>query len=82
MSRHLLIKTCVAEGDKISTPAMLEPGVHAALYNIPEVRAAREYIEQHPECEGVWIRIGKRAYSLTVLVAETAPPSSFEIPDA
>lgn len=82
MPRHLLIKTCVANGDEVSAPATLEPGVHAALYNIPEVREAREYIEAHPECEGVWLRIGKRAYALTVSVAENPPPHSFELPDA
>lgn len=81
MPRHLLMKTCVANGDEISEPAVLEPGVHGPLYNIPEIREARAYIEAHPECEGVWIRIGQRAYSLTVLVSDKAPPHSFTIED-
>jgi 3-dehydroquinate dehydratase len=81
MPRHLLIKTCVAKGDEISVPTIVVPVVHAALYNIPEVREAREYIETHPACEGMWLRLGQRAYSLTILVSDEAPPHSFEIND-
>lgn len=79
MARQLQIKTCVADGDKISKPVLLEPGVHGGLYNIPEIRDARDYLRAHEECEAMWIRIGTRSYSLIVSNKDEPVECGFEI---
>lgn len=79
MPRQLQIKTCVANGDEVSVPVLLEPGTHGALYNIPEIRDARAYIAAHPECEGMWVRIGRRSYSLIVSNSKEPVERGFEI---
>lgn len=79
MPRQLQIKTCVANGDEVSVPVLLEPGIHGALYNIPEIRDARDYLRAHLECEGMWIHVGRRSYSLLVSNSEEPMEKGFEI---
>lgn len=80
MTRSLVIQTMVKQADGSTTePKVLEPGVHAALYNIPEIREAREFITSHPSVEGVWVRVGARAYSLIVYLKPV--PNSFDLGD-
>jgi len=76
--RQLRIITKTPETEQVQ----LEPGVHASLYNIPEVRSAREYIEANPKVEMVGIRIGARYYSLVVVHNDELSPGHFLVQDA
>ena len=58
---------------------MLEPGVHAALYNIPEVRRAVEFVSENEFAEMVGVRISSRFYGIIVVFADTILDSHFEI---
>jgi hypothetical protein len=48
----------------------LEPMVHAALYNIPEVRTAIEFCQLHDNVEMVGLRLNTRLYSIVVIYAD------------
>jgi hypothetical protein len=73
--RQLRIITKTPDTEQV----MLEPGVHGALYNIPEVREARDVIEKNPAIEMLGIRIGARYYSLVVSHEDTLQPQHFQL---
>ena len=60
-------------------PKQLQPIVHGALYNIPEIRDAREYIRDNPAVEMVCIRLESRYYSIVVSHEEELQEGHFEI---
>lgn len=60
---------------------ILEPGIHAALYNIPEVRDCVAFIEQQPHVEMIGIRISARYYSIVVIDADELQPGHFQLSD-
>lgn len=65
--KKYLIQTKVVQGDGSVTPAAyLEPVIHAPLYKIAAVQKAIQFLRDTPEAEGVWIRVGARAYSIIV----------------
>ena len=57
----------------------LEPGVHGALYNLPEIRSAQDYIQDNEAVEMVGIRIGARYYSLVVSWEDELQEGRFKI---
>jgi hypothetical protein len=67
-SRKCVIKTRVVKDDNtLSAPVTLEPFVHSALYDIPDIRAARKFLMSNQNAEVVAIRFGKRCYTITVI---------------
>lgn len=62
-------------------PVTLEPIVHAALYNVPEVRAAIEFARTNLAAELVGMRINARFYSVVVTYAEELQENHFEFSD-
>lgn len=65
--KKYVIQTCTIGADgKRTMPAFLEPYVHTALYEIPPIRRAVEFLRDVPQTEGIWIRIDTRAYAITV----------------
>lgn len=62
-------------------PVILEPTTHAALYNIPEVRAAIEFARTNTMAELVGMRINARFYSIVVVYADKLQPNHFEFLD-
>ena len=58
-----------------------EPGTHAGLYNIPEVRTAVNFIKDNPNVEVIGVRIDTRIFSVIVVYADELLPSHFEISD-
>lgn len=63
-------------------PVALEPMVHAALYNVPEVRAAIEFARTNPNAEMVAMRIDARFYSVVVSYADELKPLHFTFEDS
>lgn len=79
--KKFLIQTKVAQADGSMTPAaFLEPGVHAALYEIDAVQEAIQFLRDVPEAEGVWVRVGPRAYSLTVYEGDRPAVDDYSFP--
>jgi hypothetical protein len=65
--KKFLIQTKVAQEDGSMTPAAyLEPNIHRPLYEIDAMQKAIQFLRDVPEAEGVWIRIGTRAFAITV----------------
>ncbi len=62
-------------------PVILEPMTHAALYNIPEVRAAIEFARINTTAELVGMRIDTRFYSIVVVYDDELKPNHFEFQD-
>lgn len=60
---------------------ILEPGVHAALYNIPEIRDCVAFIEEQSHVEMIGIRISTRVYSIVVIDADELQPGHFQLSD-
>lgn len=59
-------------------PVTLQPIVHAALYNIPEVRAAIVFAQTNLTAELIGMRINARFYSVVVVYAEELLENHFE----
>jgi hypothetical protein len=62
-------------------PAVLEPGAHAALYNIPEIRTAVAFVRENQRMEFVGIRIDARRYSVVVTHDDELLDNHFELKD-
>jgi hypothetical protein len=58
---------------------MLEVGANAVLYNIPEIRAAVDFIKANPNTEMVGIRIDTRFYGIVVTYNDTILENHFEL---
>ncbi|MHA2135964.1 MAG: hypothetical protein ACW99J_19060 [Candidatus Thorarchaeota archaeon] len=63
-------------------PTTLEPGTHAALYNIPEIRTAIAFVRENQRMEFVGIRIDARRYSIVVTYADALLDNHFELKDS
>lgn len=64
-----------------SEEQLLQPGVHATLYNIPEIRNAVEFIEANQATEMIGIRLGARFYGIVVIVADELKEGHFQLQD-
>lgn len=73
---------CILTRTPDTQPAILEPGLHASLYNIPEIRSAIDYVKENEHVEMVGIRIATRIYTVAVVYDEKLKPSHFELKDA
>jgi hypothetical protein len=60
---------------------MLEPITHSALYNIPEVRTAVEFVEANKNVEMIGIRIDARFYSIVVVYDDELKDGHFQLKD-
>jgi hypothetical protein len=60
---------------------MLTPGVHAGLYNIPEIRDSVLFLEQQPNVEMIGIRISTRFYGIVVVYDSEPLPNHFTLQD-
>lgn len=60
---------------------MLQPGVHATLYNIPEIRDSVEFLEKQPHVEMIGVRIGPRFYGIVVIHDKEVRPHHFQLAD-
>ena len=60
---------------------MLQPGVHAALYNIPEIREAVAWLETQQHVEMIGIRIGPRFYGIVVIRDKEVRAHHFQLAD-
>ena len=66
--RRCVIHTRVVRDDNsLSLATPLEPFVHSALYDIPDIRAARQFLADNQNAEMVAIRIDTRCYIITVI---------------
>ena len=77
MLRQYRIVTKTPESDE----QMLQPGVHAALYNIPEVRDCVTFLETQPHVEMIGIRLGSRFYGIVVIHAPELQEHHFQVRD-
>lgn len=60
---------------------VLEPGVHGALYNIPEIRDSVAFLENQPNIGFIGITISTRLYGITVIDADELKPNHFQLTD-
>jgi hypothetical protein len=56
----------------------LEPGVHRAVYDQPEINAAIEIIRTTPHIEGIVVRLGEDLMNIIAFVQEALAPQAFE----
>lgn len=80
--RKFVIHTRVAQEDgTVTEPVLLEPFVHGTLYNIPEIRAARQILADNEHFEMIAIRLDNRCYMLTVVTKDQMElyPNAFEL---
>ncbi len=64
-----------------SKETMLQPGVHAALYNIPEIRDCVVFLETQPHVEMIGIRLNIRFYGIVVIQAPELQAHHFQLRD-
>lgn len=67
MRKCVIHTRAVQEDNSISPSVLLEPFVHAALYNIPAIRSARKYLSENEQVAMVAIQVGTRCYTVTVI---------------
>ena len=72
MRKCVIHTRVVKEDNSLSPPVMLEPFVHSALYEIPSIKAARQFLSENDQAEMVAIRVGTRCYTITVITDEQA----------
>lgn len=58
----------------------LQPGVHATLYDKPEIGKAIETIRTNPEFEGISVRLGNEHFNVIAFEQEAIAPLSFILP--
>lgn len=62
--------------------ATLEPGVHAGIYNKPEVETAIGLIRDFPYIEGIALRVGVEQFNIIAFEQEAEAPNAFKFTDA
>jgi hypothetical protein len=64
---------------RLNTPsfAALEPGVHAQLYDVPEVQGAVQILRDHPEVQAVVVRREDALFNVVSFEQDAMAPKSF-----
>ena len=76
MRKCVIHTRVVQEDNSLSPPVLLEPFVHSALYDIPAIRAARQFLLDNEQAELVGVRNGTRCYTITVITDNQAELSN------
>lgn len=65
--KKYVIQTQTIEVDGQRSPvAFIQRGIHRPLYQQPAMQKAIQFLRDTPEAEGIWLRVGVRAFSITV----------------
>lgn len=74
--RQYMILTKTANDEQ---PVALKPIINASLYNVPEVRAAIEFVRDNPTAQLVGVNVGTRIYSVVVTHADELKDNHFTL---
>ena len=69
----------VKEAGSTEEPVMLEPTVHASLYNLPEIRDSVKYVDANPYIRMVAMEVGSKLYSIVVIYHDSLITNHFQL---
>ena len=66
MKKYVILTQTIGPDGKPGEKSFVQPGIHRPLYETPPMKAAIQFLRDVPEAEGVWVRVGTRAFAITV----------------
>jgi hypothetical protein len=66
MKRYVIQTQTIGTDGLPGERSFVQPGIHRPLYETAPMQAAIQFLRDVPEAEGVWVRVGTRAFAITV----------------